>query len=141
MQEQLITFEIAKLAKEKGFNLESKNYCTKDGLLYESDNSFNLDWNDKNVSSEELTWDDDFPETHICYTAPTQSLLQKWLREKHNILVEPSWEGTHEIYSINYRIIILGNTIYKDFRGCFDGQSYEQALEVGLQEALKLIKI
>ena len=67
--------------------------------------------------------------------------IQKWLREKHNILVEPSWEGTHEIYSINYRIIILGSTIYKDFRGCFDGQSYEQALEVGLQEALKLIKI
>ena len=129
MQEQRISFETAKLAKEKGFILNYPTACyTDDGQL----------WVSENLLSERITGK---PKPLLIFNAPTQSLLQKWLREKHNILVEPSWEGTHEIYSINYRIIILGNTIYKDFRGCFDGQSYEQALEVGLQEALKLIKI
>ena len=139
MQEQLVSFKVAKLAKEKGFDLKCKNYYEYE-MLEESENRFVENWNNDKESSKRLTFCEDEPEVHICYSAPTQSLLQRWLREKHNILVEPSWEGTHEIYSINYRIIILGNTIYKDFRGCFDGQSYEQALEVGLYEALTLIK-
>ena len=123
MQEELITFETARLAKEKGFNSIKCVSYTLEGDICDKP-CYNLEGDGKYLIS-----------------APSQSLLQRWLREKHNILVEPSWEGTHEIYSINYRIIILGNTIYKDFRGCFDGQSYEQALEVGLQEALKLIKL
>lgn len=113
MQEQLITPTTLLLAQSKSFNM---------------------------IQRVITVYDEDTPEETQSYEdGVTQALLQKWLREKHNILVEPSWEGTHEIYSINYRIIILGNTIYKDFRGCFDGQSYEEALEAGLQEALKLI--
>ena len=126
MQEQLVSFKVAKLAKEKGFdNIHVDVY-------YHINKGYTLGYA---MCISEVN-----KQTDGCLLAPTQSLLQKWLREKHNILVEPCWEGTHEIYSINYRIIILGNTIYKDFRGCFDGQSYEQALEEGLYEALTLIK-
>ena len=130
MQEQLVSFKVAKLAKEKGFDIPVLNCYNENGELGDVESLCFVNYNQfKDVDGSNTNM----------YSAPTKSLLQKWLREKHNILVEPCWEGTHEIYSINYRIIILGNTIYKDFRGCFDGQSYEQALEVGLQEALKLI--
>lgn len=139
MKEELITFETAKLAKEKGFNLEFKNYYSKDGVLYESDNRFNLDWNDKNVSSEELTWDDDFPETHICYTAPTQAHLQKWLREEHKIVVlvdvYPN-PYSYQEFQYSVRNNILPNGLTTDLY-----ETYEEALEVGLQEGLALINI
>ena len=60
------------------------------------------------------------------YSAPTQSELQKWLRDKHNILV----------------LIDRGDKPYITFqhnRSKEDFDTYEEALEKGLQEALKLI--
>jgi hypothetical protein len=61
---------------------------------------------------------------------PTQSLLQKWLREVHNIFIT---------VNINLYCAIFHN---KDFYMVTDYyNSYEEVLEVGLQEALKLIEI
>ena len=64
--------------------------------------------------------------------APTQSLLQKWLREKHNI-----------------HLIAYKNINIDGYDWCFittDGitninsyKTYEDAYEIGLREALKLI--
>ena len=68
------------------------------------------------------------------YVAPTQSLLQKWLREKHDIHItitsisQESWQ-----YHIQKPKDKLGDNYEEDF------ENYEEALEVGLQEALKLI--
>ena len=64
MKEELITFDTAKLAKEKGFNdtetYVSYHYC---------------------ISSKEAVLDGDRLFKEIYIPAPTQSLLQKWLRE------------------------------------------------------------
>jgi hypothetical protein len=119
MKEQLISFETAKLAKEKGFN---------EGCLYDYNNSSDLR---KNVHS--LFYNDslDF------YIAPTQSLLQKWLREVHNIDVEASLvyrlntrEYLIRLYKNNTKIILSTFYYYK---------TYEEALEEGLYQALLLI--
>lgn len=64
----------------------------------------------------------------------TQSLLQKWLREEHNLYVNHllSPAGIYiEIFKYGKCILTLGA----------DGGylNYEEALEIGLQEALKLI--
>ena len=85
MKEQLISFETAKLAKEKGFNIEVKTYfdikkfgdkpCEFYGRL--NANDYNS-WDDKlkkNINAGYIS-------------APTQSLLQKWFREVHNCHVE-----------------------------------------------------
>jgi hypothetical protein len=81
---------------------------------------------------------------------PTQSELQKWLREKHNIYVII----TEEFYTdgINHNIQILtydlsnveNNYINNDKSTKIYGdngefKTYEKALEFGLQKALKLI--
>ena len=62
---------------------------------------------------------------------PTQSLLQKWLRDEHDIIVE-----VHSQYMPNstYK---YGVKVKHEFYDSFD--TYEEALEMGLKEGLKLI--
>lgn len=111
MKEQLITFEIAKLAKEKGFDIECVNRYKNNGILN----------------------DYTFGET---YSAPTQSLLQKWLREEREIHVEVDAFSNSEEYYYYFGILTRKNGDW-----IRDGKyrTYEDALEQGLKEALKLI--
>jgi len=121
MKEQLISFETAKLAKEKGFNEECRYYYTEMQMK-------------KDSASTNLNW---YSDDGYCY-APTQSLLQKWLREEHNIKVynvvayddddKQAWES----------VIYLKKGKVKNIKIRY---SYEESLEEGLLEALKIIKI
>ena len=137
MKDQLISFETAKLAKEKGFNevcLEQYSSETPplritEGKLLSSyhygfDRRNRYSNSDLDNGHESFTW-------LKGYSAPTQSLLQKWLREKHNIN------------------LFLGKDFkYKEYK-CLDEdgkvatyfhKTYEKALEKGLYGALTLIK-
>lgn len=123
MEDTLISFDIAKLAKEKGYNIISKK-------MYSGNT--NLEPYNK------LRWDlyGDY------YYASTQSLLQKWLREVHNIHIQienvnvPKKEKwIYEIMKLPSGVLVLWN---EKTSPIFD--TYEQALEEGLQEGLKLIK-
>lgn len=116
MKEELISFETAKLTKEIGFDEATyKWYYHTYGL------------NGKGGSS---TMGEDFLFHHskrgkLYYPAPTQSLLQKWLREKHGVFVwlKPKWS----VYIDEHHLIT-------------EKDCYEEALEIGLQKALKIIK-
>lgn len=125
MQEELITFPTAILAKEKGFSGNTNTitpYC----------------FNSKEESS--LRSCNNTEEGYYC--RPTQTLLQRWLREEYGIDVEI--RKHFKVYNI-MRIcwynkftdtnvdISLGGLEWKNFL------SYEEALEVGLLKALKLI--
>ena len=72
---------------------------------------------------------------------PTQSLLQKWLREKHNIhiIIKPFYDSKTKKISWAADIIQIGIQIVKTKRLIIQF-TYEEALEIALQEALKLIK-
>jgi len=118
MEEKLITFEAAKLAKEKGFNWPTYDSYSKGNIkpntLYNSYDFNNDKWFEGRIS------------------APSQSLLQKWLREIHNInvFVLPNrYDGKQWYYVVGLEVISKEDT----------NMSYEQALEKGLIEALKLI--
>ena len=101
MEDTRITFETAKLAKEKGCNLEN---CTCGG----------------------------YPDC-ICYDKRiSQSLLAKWLREKHNIHLIAYKNINIDGYDWCY-ITTDGITNINSYK------TYEEAYEIGLQEALKLI--
>ena len=124
MQEQLISFETAKLAKEKGFT----EFCF---------HKFNKDINgDYEESSIMANIHDHVIET---YNRPTQSFLQKWLMEKHRLIVLVS-------YNYDYDLTPYAYWIYKENESdpinqrVNDLHTYEDALELGLQETLKLIK-
>jgi hypothetical protein len=155
MVEELITFETAKLAKEKGFCIElydfyyqsksnAKPYITQ-GIEYQSDKNCKWDWNLNGGESGMLTKIIPYPndESGIYYSAPTQSLLQKWLREVHNIhvsIVEGFQDG--KIYYEAW-VNIFKNKKFEEQH--FDlemySDKYEETLEIGIQEALKLIEI
>ena len=77
-------------------------------------------------------------------SAPTQSLLQKWLREEMDMWVTIIFNGiTYSIsiygrYTPDEEEIEISNTGSLNFEDKYFLR-YEQALEVGLQETLKLI--
>ncbi len=127
MEEQLITFETAKLAKEKGFSINTTEY-------WECQASGPERYKFITEDSPGATWVNDDLKNRICIS--TQSLLQKWLREVHNIKLWVEFNYTKEWFSYyldkyDDKKIIL----QKEVRN----QSFEEALEVGLQEVLKLI--
>jgi hypothetical protein len=151
MEETLITFETAKLAKEKGFTMfkdsfksaiiDSRNYDVQRYSFYrvikeEQILNLNVGTNSSNINGLWESYNDKDFIVQKNYFAPTQSLLQKWLREVHNIKLWVEFNYTKEWFSYyldkyDDKKIIL----QKDVRN----QSFEEALEVGLQEGLKLI--
>ena len=152
MQEQLISFETAKLAKEKRFDCKCLAGYKSNGELRECyiddlEDIFNSIYPISNSDIKDAVnkeWI--FYDGCIC---PTQSLLQKWLREKHNIIVVAipyvfDWNGDIKLDKEDFD----HNTLWsfyvwqsvKFIKDGADSPTYEEALEEGLQEALKLIK-
>ena len=126
MEDTRITFETAKLAKEKGFPQEPNRRKVP---YYNYKGEFNGDVTDflRKYLREEDTSDVE------SVSAPTQSLLAKWLREKHNIHLIAYKNINIDGYDWCY-ITTDGITNINSYK------TYEEALEAGLQEALKLIK-
>lgn len=123
MKEKLINFKTAKLAKEKGFDIP----CN---LKY---------FEDVNGDFEKATYKDSVHD-HVktIYNRPTQSLLQKWLREVHNIHINIS--DLHLSKGWRQQVYNMEKGHYKGAAAGFNYETYEKALEIGLQNALKLIK-
>ena len=126
MEDTRVTFETAKLAKEKGFPQETNRleipYYNYKGE-FKGDVS---DWRIRKYLRGEDTSDIEF------VSAPTQSLLTKWLREEHNIHLIAYKNINIDGYDWCY-ITTDGITNINSYK------TYEEALEIGLQEALKLI--
>ena len=92
MEEKIITFDTAKLAKEKGF----------------ANNS-----------------------------SPTQSLLQKWLWEKHTIWVQSTpLFSSNEMFGIH---VTVSSWKFPIIVVDYNGYDVYEGFEKGLQESLKLI--
>lgn len=130
MEEQIISFETAKLAREKGFN-EITRYYWEEGTdghgpgLFEGDEGLqNMD-----LMSTYIKDGKSYGE----WSAPTQSLLQKWLRDVHRkyvYVIPDSIEDENNIKWFHNTILTSSATLYN---------TYEEALEAGLYEALTLI--
>ena len=134
MKERLITFKTAKLAKEQGFN----EFCDS---LYKDENTLYRDCHEYNPSIK--YYNEDYKESihnpnwylkEAC-SAPTQSLLQKWLREKHGVHITVWFSKVEK----NFNLEVYLDTAEDEVDIIYEG-AYEQALEKGLQEALKLIE-
>ena len=118
MKEQLISFETAKFAKEKGF-IYAYEFYDKEGNI--EDFGMVGGWTDCHDEN---------------YAAPTQSLLQKWLREKYDIdVIINTYRNQNQKY-YKYFISEKSKNVIKSEEYY---NTYEDALEIGLQEALKLI--
>jgi hypothetical protein len=120
MTEEFVTLETAKLLKEKGFDEYCKHIINHKGLMMETI----------------FRTSKDLPK--LFYSCPTQSIAQKWFRETKNLHIEMSYMygdywyydiltiPSHDLVGLSDRPIIHYNT-------------YEEALEAGIKEALRLI--
>ena len=125
MEDTLITFETAKLAKEKGFPQEP-NKLKIPYYNYKGEFKGDVkDWLRKYLRNEDTS-------DVESVSAPTQSQLAKWLREKHNIHLIAYKNINIDGYDWCY-ITTDGITNINSYK------TYEEAYEIGLQEALKLI--
>lgn len=111
MTEELVTLETAKMLKEKGF--PQRKYFI-------------------NVST-----------LHNCYkylSVPPQSVVQRWLRETKNLHITIYNSASGYTYDISKAD--MGTVLYCFPEGPNDAGNwgtYEEALEAGIRESLKLI--
>lgn len=155
ISDTLISFETAKLAKEKRFDLSvmyhywleesnwilKPNYQTVRGVdIFTTGEAIKID-------IEELTTNYDTPgNPDIFRAAPTQSLLAKWLREVHGLYVDAHPSHTdNKLFKTTFVVEVVHLHKLKFYSGAEQNkdyfESYEEALEEGLFSALKLIKI
>ena len=148
MEEQLIEFSTAKLAKEKGFNIETLHFYTKPRSKMFGIDEHGRSYSAHNTPKKLYTIGEDATlNIESVYPAPTQSLLQKWIREVHkkDITVITDWIQGQRFYYVGLSFINSENKIDIWFSKELSGmrkkyETYEEALEIGLQEALKLVK-
>ena len=119
IQEDYVSFEVAKLLKEKGFN----EYCLKN--YWSSDKELH-DW------KWELSYkrnSDENCNTIDC-AAPTLQMAMKWLREKHiHIIIDYREVSYKYFFRISYCYNSSENLDFYD--------SYEEAVEAALKYVLE----
>lgn len=134
MEEKLVSFETAKLAEKKGFIIK----CNA-AYIY------------RNEYHELPTYKGVLTHNQILLCdiyAPTQALLQKWLREVHGIHIQvyvmEKWKDGNSMtiwFEVNLKTTNYLNGLSNVKCNMLQFDTYEEALEQGLFEALKLIKI
>lgn len=128
--EDHVSFETAKLLKEKGFDEECAYFYSDcdygvPGLEYDSSITCINSW----LDDEE-------------YAAPTLQMAMKWLREIHNLVIEPYRTACGYLYTISS--IPYGSTKY-DNSQAFNGDdedsgqwtTWEKACEDGVKYCIK----
>jgi hypothetical protein len=128
MEEQLIKFKTSQILKEKGFDIKVIEAFDETGEQQYSSQKHN--WNGTKFS--------------IRYSRPTQSILCRWLREVHNIMVMIDFfvDTNEDGYILEYQVRVAYPKTWdeKDEVVKSDFKTYEDALEYGLFKGLKLIK-
>jgi len=129
VQEDYVSFETAKLLKEKGFDNEVKSF-------YGYDSEFKT-W--------ELEEDDrwDTPNNWGSYycSAPTLQMAMKWLREVHNIVIctcayysDDPHELSHRNNKPYWKIRIMNHIYSRDYDSF---NTYEDACESAIKYCLE----
>ncbi len=124
LEDVYVSFDTAKLAKEKGFNLQLTSCYFYDWEYFKQKLSTSAILKNHNADDES-------------YSAPTQSILQRWLRNKYNIQV---YVYSHTLRNEKWGdyVVYVNNEALNDARD-EEFQTYEEAMEFGLAKALKKI--
>lgn len=116
--EDYISFELAKLLKEKGFLLPSINF--RDWLFCMYDENGDIQW-----GCYSPDW----------YARVTHQLAMKWLRKEHNLFIEPYY--TVHGFRASVTDTKTGNTIYTQADEDVHYDSPEASCESIIQYCLK----
>ena len=118
LKEDYVSFEVAKLLKEKGFDEPLKRFYNSEG---------------KRGISSYYNWN-----LNDCdYSCPTHQMARRWLREKYYIYADPIKQGNYNDCSEYYTWIVACMGIIHRNSSVADKLSYEQAVEAALKYALE----
>ena len=121
MENKRVDFTTAKLAKEKGFD------------FYNTGGYYHI--NEGYSSGYAFFYSDVNEQTESCLLCPDQSLLQKWLRDKHKIyLFVQNIIGSNYLW---YYYTIKSDNFSVHEIGRY--HTYEEALENALVECLRIV--
>ena len=116
--EDYVSFEVAKLLKEKGFSYRSYGDYNSQGEFQEGYG----EWN----------------KTSIYYAAPTLQMAMKWLRENHNLFIQVEFDPpkfSSDIYKMD-EIDEYGSA--KHIPPTFaNAKNYEDAVEAAIKYCLE----
>ena len=120
INEDYVSFEIAKLLKEKGFDVPTRSHY--DGLGgFGFLDICEINWNNYKCFKE-----------RGCYSAPTLQMAVKWLRIEHNIHCVAAYRES-DYYEP--QIVCLGEWVDdKELDGCF---SHEGAIKAAIKYCLE----
>ena len=119
MKEAYVSFETAKLIKEKGFNWPTIEYYSSSGSIYRFADGI----------------------ADICgilsYQRPTQQIACRWLREEKGIFIDIRvYSGLPVQFGYDISVLYPDKTLV-DKGGTFGYSSYEEATENGLKYVLQ----
>lgn len=133
MKEQLVSFETAKLAKEKGFNWQTIMIWMFGCPPWKDDDYWCPEKNEWYHRTRDYLCD--IPYHEPWYYSPTQGHLGAWIREVHQIHVE--------IYSNasgwGWILTKINGTTIEEIMDDIFFETYEKAYEAGLLRALARI--
>lgn len=136
MKDEIVKFETACLAKEKGFDWECREWYSKDGICktlvyFQGDDGW--------IKNSDLS-EYDISEYNISSTAPTQSLLQRWLYEKHGIWIDVGLNQFSKPKDLQwmYSILFTEDCTYSHSPKSFNSptEAYEAAIEYVLTKLI-----
>lgn len=81
--EDYVSFEVAKLLRDKGFDAKCRYYYIQTKEMFEIDTRYHTA-----LTTQELLDLQNIGEKEDRYAAPTQAIAMRWLREVHNLSVE-----------------------------------------------------
>lgn len=148
MQEKLVDRATAVLAKEKRFDWKCRGYYSSLHNTVMTNGTLHGAVDHNNPYYDKFAG-------YPYYSAPTQSLLQKWLREIHKLHLSVVYSHDHNKYSVAGFDQFHGDELKKrnprsegrfpyPYKSNFKQhywkyETFEEALEVGLFEALNLL--
>lgn len=128
IQEQFVSFEVAKLLKKKGFKTKTEHeiwYVAKEF-------GTGTQWNYSSYKVGETTreWKKGY-----VIDMPTQQMIMRWLRETHNIhfLLDPFLTSEGKVaYCVN---VLKGDLVESQFED-LEENTYEEACEKAIKYSL-----
>jgi hypothetical protein len=125
MEDILISYDVALLAKEKGFNLPVSTYSN----ITEPNKIITVGAFNHNYKAH----------GNITVSRPTQSLLLKWLRDNHKIHISLWYNTLNDKWRIDY-ITDFSNDTFLDIDAIPEQETFEGMLDTALLEGLRYIK-
>ena len=128
IREDYVSFETAKLLKEKSFDGQYHMYYVEDGKYTCSD------LHDIKDYAKSIVEFDYLHRTKV--PAPTQQMAMKWLRKEHNKFIEICMDRAH-----NFKDIVFRPAIYDRELACLwesdNFLTYEEACEAAIKYCLE----